>query len=144
MLTLFDIDVSKRSEQRLRLAKEYIDALLEVVEQPIAVLDAGLRVLMTSDRFARALGKTPDAIVGMHVSELDGAWKLAALHDRMHASSGTRSGFERTPIEVTVDGGPRRSMWLSGRWLPWHESPDTQVLLLSISPSDTAAVSGDV
>ena len=144
VLTLFDIDVPKRSEQRLRLAKEYIDALLEVVEQPIAVLDAGLRVLVTSDRFARALGKTPDAIVGMHVSELDGAWKLSALHDRIHASSGTRSGFERTPIEVTVDGGPRRIMWLSGRWLPWHESPDTQVLLLSISPSDTAAVSGDV
>jgi PAS domain S-box-containing protein len=142
VLALFDIDVTKRSEQRLRMAKEYSDALLDLVDQPIAVLDAGLRVLVASDRFARVLGKTTDAIVGRHVSDLSGAWKLAALHERIHAASGSRSGFERIPIEINTDDGPR--VWLSGRWLPWHESPETQVLLLSISPSDAAAASRDV
>jgi len=27
-------------------------------------------------------------------------------------------------------------VWVTGRWLPWHESPDTQVLVLGISAQE--------
>jgi two-component system CheB/CheR fusion protein len=143
VLTLFDVDVSKRSEQRMRLAKEYTDALMGVIDQPVVVLDTELRVQAASDRFVRALGKTPGAIVGQHLSELDGAWNLAALEDRIRSWSNTATGFERIAMGVGGDGGSNQTLWLTGRWLPWHESPGTQVLLLAISGEDAGAASGD-
>ena len=137
VLTLFDVDVPKRSEQRIRLAKEYTDALMKAIDHPVVVLDGRLNVQVVSERFASELGTTPEALVGKHLSELDGAWNLAGLHDRLRAWANVEGGFDRVPIEQIAEGGPR-TVWLTGRWLPWHESPDSQVLLLAISAHETA------
>ena len=94
-------------------------------------------VQVVSERFASELGTTPEALVGKHLSELDGAWNLAGLHDRLRAWANVEGGFDRVPIEQIAEGGPR-TVWLTGRWLPWHESPDSQVLLLAISAHETA------
>ena len=50
---------------------------------------------------------TPGAIVGRHLSELDGAWNLAALQDRIRPRRARESGFERVPIELDGDGRTR-------------------------------------
>jgi two-component system CheB/CheR fusion protein len=141
VLTLFDVDVPKRSEQRMRLAREYTDALMSMIDSPVIVLDASLRVVAASERFARAVGKTPAALLGEHLSEIDGAWDLAWLQERMDSSSPS-SSFERVPIETRDDGVSSRTVWVTGRWLPWHESPDTQVLLLAISTEPMASNTG--
>jgi two-component system CheB/CheR fusion protein len=136
VLTLFDVDVTKRSEQRMRLAKDYTDALMRVIDQPLVVLDRDMRVQTASEYFARALGKTAGAIVGQHLSELDGAWRFAELQERIRSSALTSSPFERVPIAVTGEDSSRRTVWVTGRWLPWHESPDSQVLVLAISAQE--------
>jgi two-component system CheB/CheR fusion protein len=144
VLTLYDVDVLKRSEQRVRLAKEYTDALMSVIDQPVLVLDSAFRIQAASERFARVLGSTGSAIVGKRFNELDGAWNLSALHDTIQTWSNRGAGFERVSIEMDGGNGPHGIMWVTGRWLPWHESPDTQVLLLAISSEDAAAFSSDV
>ena len=133
VLTLFDVDVTKRSEQRMRLAKDYTDALMRVIDQPLVVLDSDMRVQTASEYFARALGKTAGAIVGQHLSELEGAWSFTELQERIRGSAATSSPFERVPIVGEGEDSSRRTVWVTGRWLPWHESPDTQVLVLAIS-----------
>jgi two-component system, chemotaxis family, CheB/CheR fusion protein len=133
VLTLFDVDVPKRSEQRVRLAKEYADALMSMIDQSVVVLDASLRVQMASERFARSLGKTPAAIVGQRLFELDGVWNLTNLQERIQASAASSASFERVPIELDGRDSSGQIIWITGRWLPWHESPDTQILLLAIS-----------
>jgi len=138
VLTLFDVDVPKRSEQRIRQAKEYTDALMNVIDQPIVVLDSDLRVQMANDRFARAVGLSPAAIMGHHLPELHGDWSLAAVHERICLWPDGDSAFERVAVQVNHDGGPPRTMWLSGRRVPWHESPDARVLLLVFSGSEAS------
>jgi two-component system, chemotaxis family, CheB/CheR fusion protein len=142
VLTLFDVDVTKQSEQRMRLAKDYTDALMRVIDQPLVVLDRDMRVQTASEYFVRALGKTAGAIVGQHLSELDGAWSFTELQDRIRSSAPTSSPFERLPITVTGEDSSRRTVWVTGRWLPWHESPDSQVLVLAISAQEpTSSIS---
>jgi two-component system CheB/CheR fusion protein len=138
VLTLFDVDVPKRSEQRVRLAKEYSDALMNMIDQSVVVLDSNLRVQMASERFARSLGKTPTAIVGQHLSELDGTWNLISLHERILSSAASSAPFERVPVDVNGAGSTGRTVWVTGRWLAWHESPDTQILLLAMSSEMTS------
>ena len=138
VLALFDVDVPKRSEQRLRLAKEYTDALMNVIDQSVVVLDADLRVQIASDRFARSLGKTSAALVGQHLSNLDGGWNLTDLQERIRASATTSASFERVPIEMDGGDSSHHTVWVTGHWLPWHESPETQVLLLTISGPEAA------
>ena len=141
VLTLFDVDVPKRSEQRIRQVQQYAEILMEVIDQPVVVLDAGLRVCAVNDRFARTLGLNPAVVVGQPLSELNGSWDLKALEQQVQACSGTRSAFERVPVELDGSGAQRRTMWLTGRWVPWHESPDTPALLLAISTQDGPALS---
>jgi two-component system, chemotaxis family, CheB/CheR fusion protein len=144
VLTLFDVDVTKRSEQRMRLAKDYTDALMRVIDQPLVVLDSDMRVQTASEYFARALGKTAGAIVGQHLSELEGAWSFTELQERIRGSAATSSPFERVPIVVDGEDSSRRTVWVTGRWLPWHESPDTQVLVLAISAQEATPPGSEV
>ena len=143
VLTLFDVDLPKRSEQRIRLAREYTEALMDVIDQPVVVLDAELRVQAANDTLVRTLGGASAAsIVGQRLTDLDGSLDLSALHEYLRTSPGSRSGFER--LAVQLDGnGTRRTVWLTGRWITWHEAPETQVLLLTFSPTGAAALSGD-
>jgi two-component system CheB/CheR fusion protein len=143
VLTLFDVDVSKRSEQRMRLVKEYTDALMALIDQPILVLDGELRVQAVSDRFARVVGVAPSAITGRHVSEIGGSWNLGALQNRLRSLTGGNNEFERIPIDLDGDDGARRTVFLTGRWLQWHELPDTQVLVLALSGSEPGALSDE-
>jgi len=140
VLTLFDIDILKRSEQRMRQARQYTEALAEVIDQPVAVLDASLHIRAANDRFARTFGLTPAAIVGQPLSELNSSWDLSALQRQLQASSSNRSPFERVPVVLDGASAPRRTICLTGRWVPWHESPDTPALLLAISMNDAPAV----
>jgi two-component system, chemotaxis family, CheB/CheR fusion protein len=141
VLTLFDVDVPKRSEQRVRLAKEFTEALMEVIDQPLIVLDAGLRVQAANERFARTVGLAQSAIVGQQLSDLDGAWSLGDLHQRLSGMVGTRSSFERMQVDLDGAGNQRRVVSLTGRWVQWHDSPETQVLLLIISSHEASAPS---
>jgi len=93
-------------------------------------------VQTASEYFARALGKTAGAIVGQHLSALEGAWSFTELQERIRGSAATSSPFERVPIVVEGEDSSRRTVWVTGRWLPWHESPDTQVLVLAISAQE--------
>jgi two-component system, chemotaxis family, CheB/CheR fusion protein len=143
VLTLFDVDVVKRSELRMRLAKEYTEALMGVIGEPVVVLDRELRVQAANEGFTRALGLPQAALLGRYVSELNGRWNLATLIEPLRPSFSGQMGFERLSIELDSDGAHRRTIWLTGRWVPWHESPDTPVLLLAFSASDAPALSGD-
>jgi two-component system CheB/CheR fusion protein len=143
VLTLFDVDLSKRSEERMRLVKEYTDALMALIDQPILVLDGELRVQAVSDRFARVVGVAPATIVGQHVSEIDGAWNLGALQDRLRATARQDGGFEKIPLDLDGEAGAHRTVFLTGRWLQWHELPDTQVLVLALAGSEPGALSGE-
>jgi two-component system CheB/CheR fusion protein len=142
VLTLFDVDLSKRSEERMRLVKEYTDALMALIDQPVLVLDGELRVQAVSDQFARVVGVAPSAIMGRHVSDIDGTWNLGALQDRLRSIS--RDGrFDKIPIDLDGENGTRRTVFLTGRWLQWHELPDTQVLVLALAGSEPGALSGE-
>jgi two-component system CheB/CheR fusion protein len=141
VLTLFDVDVPKRSEQRLRLAQEFTNALMSVIEHPVAILDSALYVRGANESFARAVGVSAGALVGKRFSDFDGGWNLSALEERLQVAAGMQTGFER--LSIDLDGnGVRRTVWLSGRWIDWYESPNTRVLLLAIAPGQETPASG--
>ena len=143
VLTLFDVDVPKRSEQRVRLAKEFTDTLMEIIDQPLMVLDAELRVQAANETFARTAGLPASALVGRQLSDLDDAWSFHRLHERLIGFVGPRSSFERLRVELDGGGDAGRMFWLTGRWVPWHESPDAHVLLVAMSAPDAPPHRGE-
>jgi len=109
VLTLFDVDVPKKSAQRVRLAQEFTEALMNVIDQPLLVLDAGLRVQAANERFAPTLGVTSNAIVGQRLLDLDGTWNLDRVHERLLRFVGPRSSFERLELELDGSGAGQRT-----------------------------------
>ena len=105
VLTLFDVDVTKRSEQRMRLAKDYTDALMRVIDQPLVVLDRDMRVQTASEYFARALGKTTLVRSSASISPSSMAHGvLRSFRNVSRSSAPTSSPFERVPIAVDRRG----------------------------------------
>jgi two-component system CheB/CheR fusion protein len=133
VLALFDIDVLKTSEARVRAAQEYADAILQTTEQAIAVLDPALHVQMANGAFCRMFDLPIDGIEGKSLQEIGGAWNLAQLHAAMTApSSGDGRTMGEMMVEQQVQGRRRRNLRLRGRLLS-HDEQGGQYLLLTIS-----------
>ena len=128
MLALFDIDAPKRFEESVRSAATFVEGVLEASSDPMAVLDADLRVRMASPAFVELL--LPHE-----------GWKSRPLTD--FAGASTRLDSLRTlaaadgeptatPIPVTLqatNGGP--SVSLFARALQAFDAPSNRIILLT-------------
>src|SRR5208337_63544 len=59
LLLLVDIDALKRGEQKLKIARDYAEAILRTSRGPLLVLRADLRVDTANDAFYKAFKTTP-------------------------------------------------------------------------------------
>lgn len=106
LLTVMDIDSSKRSVGRARDMREYRDAITEIVDTPVAVLDGELRVRRINQAFTRAFDVTAAQAAGQLLTEL-GSGSLG--HGKLRTMLGEPAGSIRTEtLELDLPrGGPR-------------------------------------
>jgi two-component system, chemotaxis family, CheB/CheR fusion protein len=134
VLALFDVDVSKRSEERVQVAQDYADAILQATDQPITLLDPDLRVQLANGAFCRLFGVAPEAVEGRSLQDIGGDWDLSGLRSVVSGESG---GDGRTLSEITLHrkgpGLDHQTLRLNGRLLSTHGAGSGPFLLLAIS-----------
>ncbi len=80
VLSLLDIDALKRHSDELRKAKEFAEAIIETVHQPILVLDADQRVIKANNSFCVGFQIAAEEITGNYLHELArGQWDIPQL-----------------------------------------------------------------
>ena len=80
VLALFDIDQVKQSEQRVRLARQYADAILEGTTDPFVMLDGELRIQSANNAFGRMVSAPAAELEGRPLDEVGGGhWDVSAL-----------------------------------------------------------------
>ncbi|MCY1007123.1 PAS domain-containing protein [Nannocystis pusilla] len=113
VLALFDI-ASRRHELELRQARDGTRAIVEVVRQPLVVLDGHLRVQAINRAFTELFGLSADEVLHRHVYDLaGGAWDAPPLHrllDDVLPRQGRCAGFRvehefvrGQPMQLGVD-----------------------------------------
>jgi len=129
VLTLYDIDAPKRSEERVRAAAEAAEAILRDAAQPMALLDADLRVRAVNPSFARLLSMDDD-IAGRPFQEaVPGQWDIDALRA---VGSGHGDGQASRLTAAYQSNGTKRTLAVRARALPAYSLAAGPMLLLSI------------
>ena len=80
IITYVDIDPSKKSLTLSQEAREYAEAIVETVREPLLVLDANLHVKSANKAFFQAFLVTPEETADKLIFDLgDGQWNIPAL-----------------------------------------------------------------
>jgi two-component system, chemotaxis family, CheB/CheR fusion protein len=118
VLVLVDINELKRSEQEVKAARDYAEATIRTVRDPLIVLRGDLHVNTANDGFYNSFKTTADQTEGRLIFELaGGAWGIPELRVLLENILPRNSFFN--DFEVTRDF-PRigqRTMLLSARRL---------------------------
>jgi two-component system CheB/CheR fusion protein len=87
VLALFDINAAKEIEAAVALSRDYAEAIVGSVHDPLLVVDEGLRVTSINRPFARLFGMSEAYARGKHVNDLGhGRFNATGLHHMLQES----------------------------------------------------------
>ncbi|HEX5765576.1 MAG TPA: chemotaxis protein CheB, partial [Woeseiaceae bacterium] len=130
VVALIDIDEIKRSQQRLKEAAEYAEAIVATVRVPLLVLNAGLRVQSANKSFYRTYQVKAEETENRHVYELgDGQWDIPDLRSLLDGILARGKTVEDYEVEHDFPSIGHRTMLLNARALQRKEGGSDLILL---------------
>ncbi|MBD1809684.1 PAS domain-containing protein [Microcoleus sp. FACHB-SPT15] len=131
VLVLIDIDNLKRSNAQLMEARDYADAIVETVWQPLIVLNQDLRVIAASRSFYDAFQVAPVEIEQHLIFELgNGQWNIPQLRSQLEEILASNTQFQNFQVEHQFEQIGHKVMRLKARKLP--RINNIQMILLAI------------
>jgi two-component system CheB/CheR fusion protein len=135
VLALFDVDAPKRHEESARLATAFAESVVQSAGEPMAVIDADLRLRSVSARFAEMLSLSGDGVRGRPLAELvrtgRGLEPLAELVRRDRSAPATIS------VDLQPKGG--KPVAVEARSFPGLDGPQSRLVLLTVLPRNRTA-----
>ncbi|HSN99819.1 MAG TPA: PAS domain-containing protein, partial [Candidatus Nanopelagicales bacterium] len=145
VLTLVDIDESRRAVERVEGLREYTEALFALVPTPLCVLDGELRVQGVNEAFLRLFRTTPEATRGRLLEELgDEPWNLQGLRVLIEEPPPGEAAPRDYLVEHDFPGVGRRKIRVNVTRVP-RDGRAVEFILLSFEemrPSQRAAPGG--
>ncbi|MGB3311805.1 MAG: CheR family methyltransferase [Nodosilinea sp.] len=134
VLVLVDIDVLKRSTEQLRQARDYAEAIVEMVSDALLLLDADLRVLHANGQFYAAFQVLPQDTEGCPIFELgNGQWNIAELRSLLQDLLPRNTQVENFRVEHTFDQIGFKTMNLNARQI--STATGSPLILITIRES---------
>ena len=127
-----DITGRKRAEEALREAHELADSIVDMVREPLVVLDEKLRILSASRPFYRDFQTAREDTVGRSFYELGNRrWDTPELHELLEAILPQQQVLEGFAMECDFPGAGRRKMLLNARRIA-DSAGATRMILLAM------------
>jgi two-component system CheB/CheR fusion protein len=139
VVVLVDIDDLKRSSEQLRQARDYADAIVQTVREPLVVLSGDLRVVTANRQFYQTFRVNPGDTEGRSIFELgNGQWDIPQLRSLLYdllPQSSQIDDFEVVHDFETI--GPK-TMRLNARKMVRSEEHDLILLAIENIPGHSA------
>jgi len=130
VITLVDIDEEQRNITRLELASQHTDAILDTVYEPLAMLDADLKVRKASRAFYKTFDLNRKKTEGLHFCEIGaGEWDVQQIRNLLETMLPKTRRIIDFPVEVNFRRLGRRKLVFNARRLGSKEEP---LVLLAI------------
>lgn len=114
----------------LEQARQYADAIVETVREPLLVLDKNLRIVRANAAFYSRFVLTPKETESCLFYELNNRqWDIPSLRLRLQETLSSDSSFQDFEITSTFPEIGEKTMLLNGRHLVWEKQP---LILLAI------------
>ena len=131
VLVLIDIDDLKRSNVQLMEARDYADAIVETVWQPLLVLNQDLRVIAANRSFCDTFQVAPVETEQHLIFELgNGQWNIPQLRSLLEEILASNTQFQDSQVEHDFEQIGHKTMRLRARKLP--RINNIQMILLAI------------
>jgi two-component system CheB/CheR fusion protein len=132
VISLVDIDESKRSEQHLRSAHEYAESIIATVQMPLVVLDADLCVVSANRAFYETFRTTPAETERRPLDELGNrVWDESVLLGLLRGAMERDKTFTGFVVERDFPALGRKRLLLNGRRL-LRQAMEPAFVLLAI------------
>jgi two-component system, chemotaxis family, CheB/CheR fusion protein len=135
VIALFDIDAPKRSEESVRRALEFAESVLQLSEQPMAVLENDLKIRFANDSFLRAFGASVEDARGRSIVDVAKGFGSFGFLSALATTDGD-GGVAEQSVRSDDGGSRRREMRLRARTV---NSYDSSGRLLVLTIADAAA-----
>ncbi len=138
VLTFSDITPRVKADAVLREAREFAEAIVDTVRDPLLVLDENLDIVAASRSFHATFRTSAAGIVGHRFFELDdGQWDSPVLREALQQLLPQNRVIEDLQIERQVPGKGIMRIRLNARRLHGEGTPSPKILL-SLSVDGTA------
>jgi two-component system, chemotaxis family, CheB/CheR fusion protein len=132
VITFQEIDALKRGLATSEEARQYAEALIETVREPLVVLDADLRVQRATPAFYEAFLVSREETEGRHLYDLgNGQWNRPRLRELLGCALFRSEPFHDLEIDHEFPHIGRRTMRLNARRIP-RPDPQQRTVLLAI------------
>jgi two-component system CheB/CheR fusion protein len=138
VLTLLDVDALKRSLAEAQEARQFAEAVIATVREPLLVLDSALNVKMVNRSFCEFFRTRSQDVENKSIYELgDGHWDLPALRELLEKLLPTRSPFEGFRVEHEFPEIGKKELLLNARSMnaPGHQNQWILLAMEDITPS---------
>jgi two-component system CheB/CheR fusion protein len=136
VLVLIDIDVLKRSAERLEQARNYAEAIVETVQVPLIVLDADFRVNKANRSFYETFQVSPSETTQSLIFELgNGQWNIPGLQQILEDILANDTTIQNLEVEHCFEQIGQKTMLLNG-WKIVQQAESQKILLAIEDISD--------
>lgn len=116
VITLTDITRLKLSEESMREAGIYAEAIVETVREPLIILDADLKVVSANRAFYLTFKVAREETMGRGIYDLgNGQWDIPKLRELLEHVISKSSSFEGFEVELDFPSVGSKKMLLNGR-----------------------------
>lgn len=103
-------------QDKVRAARDFAEAIVDTVREPLLVLDAALTVAAASKAYYRMFAATPDATLGRSLGDLaGGVFRAAGLDGHLTAMIEQGSTIESLEIDAGADAEGPRTLQINAR-----------------------------
>ena len=132
LVTLEDIDSLKLGMLRIQEARDYADAIIETVREPLIVLNKDLQVVTANQAYYKSFRVTPDSVENKVLYELqNGRWNIPLLRSLLEDILEKNSFFNDFVVDNETSDIGRRIMLLNARRVV-REGSETPLILLAV------------
>jgi two-component system, chemotaxis family, CheB/CheR fusion protein len=131
VLVLLDIEDLKRSQEEASEARDYAEAIVATVREPLIILDGELRVVSANVAFYRTFGVQPAETQERLVYDLgDRQWDIPALRRLLEEVLPREKAFEGLEVQHNFPQLGQKTMLLNARGL--YRANRASLILLAI------------
>ena len=132
VVVLVDINEIKSAQERIREARDYAEAIVETVRDPLLVLDKELRVRSANTRFYEMFNVTPAMTEGQFIYDLGSRqWDLPELRQLLEQVLPRSTSFQDFEVSRDFERIGRKVMLLNGRRFV-GDGNEMELILLAI------------
>jgi two-component system, chemotaxis family, CheB/CheR fusion protein len=130
-IVLIDVDELKRTEQEMHAARDYAEAIVETIGEPLVVLDGDLCVVTANRAFYQTFQLAAIQVEGQSIDALaNNRWQIPELRSRLENLLHHQTPFQDVEVEHCCEEIGCKTLLLNSRQIP---NPNhRQLLLLAI------------